>query len=345
MRNFDDMIRNDIPTDLTFEQFKALAEKQPDLSGAAVYRLEHALKDDDATYPQFEISSNEYFFLSLDEAEKFMREKLVSGEYSDSTYRFVISRIPVGENTWYTKTAWVYDKEGVELDRRAYLLDEDNDAVFFGRTESRLRFHKGDIVEVVGRHEVTLAVVAADGPTVEWFWGLYNRSKDKYGYRADDTDDCYYIIDGPGYAYHSHPNSLALMPLSMPLDDDLRDYFMHCLECADKEDCREKYQTEFWAIRDVDELGETYLRIIYDIESQRHRLQLVSHFATDEEVKIVLSNQADRKQLESISQWLSEVMYGRTRLWYLIRSYNEDRNEDHEPPLDPFTTFNQLISD
>ncbi len=338
------MRTNTIPTDLTFEQFKALAEKQPDLSGPAVFRIEHTLKDDDASYPQFGIRSDEYFFLSLAEAEKFMREKLVSGEYSDSTYRFVITRIPVGKNSWHTQAAWVYDKEGVELDHSSYLLNEDNDAMFFGRSESRLRFHKGDIVEVVGRDEVTIAVVAADGPTVEWFWGLYNRCKDKYGYPADDTDDSYYVIDGPGFAYHSHPNPLALMPLSMPLDDDIRAYFEHCLECADREDCRDKYQTEFFPIRDVDNAGETCLRIIYDKETQRHRLQLVSHFANDEEVKIVLSAETNPKQLESINQWLSEVMYGRTRLWYLIRSYNEERDEDREPVLNPFTPFNQLIS-
>lgn len=55
MRNFESMRTKMIPTDLTFEKFKALAEKQPDLPGPAVYRLEHALKDDDAVYPQFGI--------------------------------------------------------------------------------------------------------------------------------------------------------------------------------------------------------------------------------------------------------------------------------------------------
>lgn len=333
-----------IPTDLTFEQFKALADKQPALSGDAVYRLEHTLKDGEACYPRFDISKNEYYFLSFADAEKFMREKLVNGDYADDTYRFVIIRIPVGENSWRMNAEWIYDKEGFPIDNCFYHLDEDNNTLFFGRSESRIRFHKGDIVEVVGCDEVTLCVVATDGPTVDWFWGLYNRSKDKYGYFADDTDDCYYVLDGPGYAHHSHLNALSLMPLSMPLDEDLRDYFMHCLECADMEDCRDRYQTEFFNFNDLSYIGRTCLRIIYDLENQRHRLQLISNFANDKAIEVVLSEKSDPLQLESVNQWLSEVMYGRSRLWYLIHDYNENCDEAIAPQLNPFTTFNQLIT-
>lgn len=337
------MRTTNLPTDLTFEQFKALADKQPDLSGAAVYRLEHTLKHGETNYPRFDISKDEYYFLSLSDAEKFMRETLVDGDYADDTYRFVIIRIPVGENSWCMNAEWIYDKEGLLIDNCSYLLDDDNDTLFFGRSESQIRFHKGDIVEVVGTDEVTLAVVAADGPTVDWFWGLYNRSKDKYGYHADDSDDSYYCLDGPGYVHHSHLNSLSLMPLSMPLDDDLMEYFMHCLECADKEDCREKYQTEFFDINELNYIGRTRLRIIYDLENQRHRLQLVRNFANEKATKAILSEETDPLQLESINQWLGEVMYGRSRLWYLIRDYNEVCDEEFKPQLNPFTTFNQLI--
>ena len=134
------------------------------------------------------------------------------------------------------------------------------------------------------------------------------------------------------------------MPLSMPLDDEIRDYFMHCLECADKEDCRDKYQTEFFDINELDEVGVSCLKIIYDLETQHHHLQLVSNFANDKAAKAVLSEETDPQQLESINQWLSEVMYGRSRLWYLIRDYNEDCDEEFRPQLNPFTTFKQLIS-
>ena len=135
------------------------------------------------------------------------------------------------------------------------------------------------------------------------------------------------------------------MPLSMPIDDDLREYFMHCLECADKEDCRDKYQTAFFSINELDEVGQTRLRIIYDLEAQHHRLQLINNFANDKATKVVLSKETDPQQLESINQWLAEVMYGRSRLWYLIRDYNENYDEEFAPHLNPFTTFNQLITD
>lgn len=336
--------RKSLPSDLTFEQFKALADKQPDLSGPAIYRLEHTLKDSNATYPKFNVSTNEYFFLSLADAEKFMREKLIISGDTDDTYRFCIIRIPTGEISRRMDAVWVYDKEGGLIDHCSYHKDAEKNAIFFGRSESRIRFHKGDIVEVVGSDEVTLAVIAADGPTVEWFWDLYGRSKDKYGYPADDTDDCYYALDGPGYAYHSHLNSTCLMPLSMPLDDDIRAYFEHCLECAEIEDCRDKYNTDFFFPRDLDRFGETLLEIIYDRETKRHRLQLISEFGNEGRVKTFLTEDYDPQRLKRINEWLTGVMYGRTRLWYLIRSYNEDRDEDTEPELNPFTTFTQLTS-
>ncbi len=320
--NFEVMKACALPQNLTFEQFHALAERQPDLSGPAVYRLEHTLKDRYAAYPQFDIRSEEFFSLSLADAEAFMRGKLVSDDLADSTYRFVITRMPVGAEYWHMDAQWLYDRFGKLLDRSYYLLDEDDNAVFFGRGKSRLRFRKGDIVEVVGHGEVTLGVVADDGPTVDSFWGLYQRCKGKHGYPADATDDCYYVLDGPGYAYHSHPNPLALMPLSMPLDSDLQAYFGHCLDCADQEDCREKYPTNFFRVDDLDNAGETRVRIVYDREAERHRLSMVSRFANRADTAAVLTDGCDPELLGSLSPWLSDMMLGRSRLWYLIRDYN-----------------------
>lgn len=331
------------PTDLTFEQFKALADKHPDLKGPAVYRLEHTLKDSYASYPQFSVSNNEYFFLTLADAEKFMREKLITDEYADSTYRFCITRIPAGQHPWCMNAGWIYDKAGTLFDWYSYYPVSDDYVKFFGRSDDRIRFHKGDIVEVVSADEVSLAIIAAEGPTVDWFWNLYQRTKDKYGYSSDDTDDCYYTLDGPGYAYHGHINSICLMPLSMPLDDDIRAYFEHCLECADMEDCQDKYHTDFFIPMELNILGETRLKIVYDTETNRHRLQLVSQFANEGRVRTFLTGDYDQQRLERISQWLAGVMLGRTRLWYLIRRYNDDRDEDKEPGLNPFTTFTQLI--
>ena len=48
-----------------------------------------------------------------------------------------------------------------------------NQTYFFGRPAERMRFKKGDIVEVVDGDTVKLAVVADDGPSIECFWELY----------------------------------------------------------------------------------------------------------------------------------------------------------------------------
>lgn len=85
------------------------------------------------------------------------------------------------------------------------------------------------------------------------------------------------------------------------------------------------------------------MNIIYDTEAKRHRLQLVSEFANEGRVKTFLTEYSDPQRIDSINEWLAGVMYGRTRLWYLIRRYNEERNEDKEPELNPFTPFTQLI--
>ena len=52
------MIHADLPADLTFEQFKALAMREPDLAGDWIYELEANEFYDEATlYPCFELNS------------------------------------------------------------------------------------------------------------------------------------------------------------------------------------------------------------------------------------------------------------------------------------------------
>lgn len=89
---------------------------------------------------------------------------------------------------------------------------------------------------------------------------------------------------------------------------------------------------------------EIRLEIIYDAETKRHRIRCISDFGNEEAVKTILTDDFDPDRLASINRWLEGVMYGRSRLWYLIRSYNEDRDEDTQPELNPSTTFSQLLS-
>lgn len=220
-----------IPDDLTFEQFKALADREPSLEGNWLYRLTHETLWDKYQYPEFRIHQNRYMFLSLVDAKKYIYENLLTEDEQSETYRFLIEQVPIGEWENETGATWVYDQGGklVEISTTITRDGKFPDSSFFGRSEDRIRFHEGDIVEIVDRDSVHLAIVGAEGPTVEWFWGLYGRSmieRNKFGkgyYGADYSDDCYYVIDAPGC--HAHPLVKNVMKPRFPIPQDIRVFF------------------------------------------------------------------------------------------------------------------------
>lgn len=338
------MNRNDeISDSLTFEQFKSLAEREPTLEGVWIYRLTHYLMDKEDSYPSFAISKDEYFFNSYNAADCFLKERLIDAERLwAATYSFRIDQIPVGNVHQHTGAGWLYDGEGKLIDFTIATMTGDDayQTSFFGRPDSRMRFKKGDIVEVNDDDAVKLAVVAADGPSIKWFWELYQRcSADGFGYHADASDDCYYLIDGPGFCYHSHINSLAMMKPRFHISDDIREYFDHCLVHAGDEDCRERYNVESIFPRNLATFGTTELRIVYDSYEKRHRLQVFMTHAHNERKSLVCPPTAGR-----YSSWLDEVQGGKARLWYIIRDWNENhRDEDNEPYLSPETPLSELL--
>lgn len=73
---------------LTYEQFKARADSEPSLDGDWIYRLTHVRYGCIDSYPEFEVYSEEYLFLSFADAEKHILE-LVEYEIGNAdTYRF-----------------------------------------------------------------------------------------------------------------------------------------------------------------------------------------------------------------------------------------------------------------
>lgn len=227
-------MRRDIPDNLTFEQFKVLADRQPSLEGDWVYRLTHSTLWGDYEYPEFRIHNIRYLFLSLKEAEKYIRERLVPETERYDTYRFLIEQVPIGDAENLIGAAWVYDKEGSLVETATTVCKGEYPySSFFGRSKERIRFQEGDIVEVVNGDNVHLAIVGDEGPTVKWFWDLYRRSmpeRNKFGkgyYCADYSDDCYYMIDAPGC--HAHQHVTTLMAPSLPIPQDIREYFEECL--------------------------------------------------------------------------------------------------------------------
>ena len=140
-----------------------------------------------------------------------------------------------------------YDSNGklVEQTRCSGMWDEKPDekySKFRGRPANNVRFKKGDIVEVSdGRDEVQLAVIVSIPVDIEWSWNYRIRciegmKKDcpeeeltdtvieKY-FRHDMGDDCYIVIDGPGYYYHSHINSIYVFKPLFPIRSHIRHRF------------------------------------------------------------------------------------------------------------------------
>lgn len=217
---------------LTLEQFVGLAGREPSLAGRWIYRLDHTMATDGITYPAFDTNTRSYMFLSLDEAETHMRQNLTKVE---DTYCFLITQLPVGEPVDDEGARWLYDAHGRMVDYSVTTNEADPlKSKFYGRPASRVRFKKGDIVEVMARGAVHLAVVAADFLPIEWFWHRYAGLPNSLGYFIDDTDDSYYLLEGPDPALHRHHHALSLMSCSRPLPKDIKTFFVRCIECVDK---------------------------------------------------------------------------------------------------------------
>lgn len=338
------------PDNLTFEQFKALADRQPSLEGNWLYRLTHETLRDEYQYPEFRIHQTRYMFLSLNDAEKYIYENLLTKDELSDTYRFLIEQIPIGERENETGATWVYNQEGKLIESSTTIIRDGKfpDSSFFGRSEDRIRFHEGDIVEIVDRDFVHLAIVGAEGPTVEWFWGLYGRSmteRNKFGkgyYGADYSDDCYYVIDAPGC--HAHTHVTNVMKPRRPIPKDIREYFEECLAMSNSPD--DKFDSRILGMDSsiMFDAAETYIKLLYYRSLKKHRLTLrTTDYITDTESERMLPQDFTEGDILKISEWLNFKKYGKSRLWYLIREWNEYHSSETAPYLSPDTPLKDLL--
>ena len=119
------------------------------------------------------------------------------------------------------------------------------DEIFHGRPEDKIRFHRGDIVEVYCGDEVKLAIVVGSPLTTKWVWESIPRLKER-GIGMDDmpydeTDDTYTVIDGPGYEYHEHISAMQVFAPHYHIQLHLQRRFKGYLEKAEK---KQKEQEE-----------------------------------------------------------------------------------------------------
>jgi hypothetical protein len=128
-----------------------------------------------------------------------------------------------------------------------------------GRTPDKIRFHKGEIVEVFFTpfgNEVELGIVVSEPPSVEWAQQLRERRKLRKSpfCEMDSSDDCYTVLSGdcwrgkentryslydfkPGddSDFHFHPECVYLFPPRFPVSDKLRE----TLQAALRDYCNE----------------------------------------------------------------------------------------------------------
>lgn len=337
-----------VPQNLTFEEFQALANRQPSIDGNWLYRLSHETLNGDYSYPEFGIDSyyQKYMFLSLEDAESYMHEELVHDNEHHDTYRFLIEQVPIGKRERKTGATWVYDKDGELVETATTWCESGHfpESSFFGRSKERIRFHEGDIVEVVDGDTVHLAIVGAEPLTVEWYWGLYCRSKD-YGYNADCGDDNYYVVDGPGD--HDHPHATMVMKPTRPVPQDIKEYFEECLAMSKRQDV--KYDTRLLGMdrTNMFDAAQTDIKLRFDTSLCRHQLMLRTFDEiTGTNSERVLPVDFSEKELHEISEWLNLKKYGKSRLWYLIREWNDAYgcvDDPLYPILSPDTSLEKLL--
>lgn len=80
--------------------------------------------------------------------------------------------------------------------------------VFCGRRQEDIRFHVGDMVEIVSNDYVELAIVGALPPTNEWYQERVADCRETYTgrrFRLDFSDDCYLVYPFQAErGYHEH---------------------------------------------------------------------------------------------------------------------------------------------
>ena len=336
---------NRVRDDLRFEEFEKLACRMPDLEGDWIYRLEQTELGDvpESPYPKFEVGmTHTYYFRSFDKAESFMR----SNHDNIQTYRNVISQVPVGKECWQGGASWLYDSEFNLIDFTITTEQEDKpyNSHFFGRPANRQRFEEGDIVEVLDGENVSLALLVANPPDVEWCWHVYCRSmEDKHfqQYHLDYSDDSAIVLEGPDYSYHRHVSPLFLMKPSLPIAPELADEIKSWHErskMAEEEEA--KNGTGMMTTKPVKKRGETVgdfsplnLSIHYDKGIEVPHFHIYDGYGLDVALRMDAPEYYDHEgicgrlndnQIEALVDYLSAVELGKTKWWYIIRDWHDD---------------------
>ena len=223
---------------MTYEEFKQKATNPTHRDIPSIFQVRMITMGGPAEgkkqlYPKY--TTNDYasgFATTLAEAEAMVRKDVAwwkAQEYRPGVFCYLITEKPMNMMAYDGEilSERAYDAEGKLINRTfcssafCYYSDYNNytpreiqpDEIFRGRTEEEIRFHKGDIVEVLSGNEVSLAIVVGSPLSTRWVWEKTQNTQDKRGLDEliyDESDDSYTVIDGPGFEYHEHVNSMRV---------------------------------------------------------------------------------------------------------------------------------------
>lgn len=89
----------------------------------------------------------------------------------------------------------------------------------------------------------------------------------------------------------------------------------------------------------------TVINLYYDSDLKRHRLSLrTTDKITASKSSRELPQDFSEEELQKVSEWLNFKKYGKSRLWYLIKDWNENYSSETIPPLASDTSLEELLN-
>lgn len=348
------------PDNLTLEDFKRLAAREPDTTGPYMYRLVQymlAQPRSECQYPRFYVYEyNETFFLSLAEAEEKIRYYLTRDD-ADETYCFRVERLSSGDETHWFGVFWLYDAQGKLLDYTTtrWDLPKKEGEPFYGRPAERQRFKRGDIVEVmVPCEEVHLALYLHGPDTPEQCYESYLQ----FGHHSTADDDVAYLLVGSHrLRIHEGAETVRIMKPRWPIPADI--------EAEMKSWLVKEYPDEAYFDHPrrevthhgvgVNQFGQMDIRVHYDENAPVPHLHIddgygfhtclridrPEYFVEDGAQPALLSE----SQKEALMDFFELLDYAHTGWWYFLRDYNADHQTpaNYHLPLDlPIPDYRKL---
>ena len=200
----------------------------------ALFKLE-TFKTSGIRYPKQDVFSIIIgYFSTLKKAEMRMydyikeRDEWEKNRDSDDNHHYLgfhITEIPIDDNSFPYNDNIVsvrsYTPDGNLWDKclSSHTLGEESK--FYGREPKDIRFHKGDIVEVLFGGEFTeLGIVDSEPPSIQDYERLAERAPDWFFMDfTDDSYTIYYLGEGDT---HNHPKCTNIFPPSKPVSKSLK---------------------------------------------------------------------------------------------------------------------------